>query len=68
MTYTYATVPVSPAAFTEIRNRLEQAGYSESIFQTLKGPVIDMHGLALVLEQQEQPSAEVVPLPLRPVT
>lgn len=47
MTHTYAILTVSPACFSEIRRKLEEAGYADLIHDDLDGLVIDMHGLAL---------------------
>jgi hypothetical protein len=55
-TYTYATLAVSPAAFEEIRAKLQAAGYADQ-FQFSKHQdtpyLIDMHGIALTLEKPE---------------
>lgn len=53
MTYTrtYAKLPVSPAAFDEIREKMEKAGYEVECL------LLDMHGIALEREA-------VVPCPL----
>ena len=49
MTYTYATLGVSHAAYTEIKEKLEKAGYSDQFHDDRDGDgvVIDMHGIAL---------------------
>ena len=47
MTYTYAVLTVSPAAYAEIREKLEAAGYDHAFHDQDGGPVIDMHGIAL---------------------
>ena len=49
MTYTYAILPVSKAAFAEIRAKLIEAGYDDAISED--DGVIDMHGIALQPEQ-----------------
>lgn len=55
MTHTYVTLDISPAAYDEIRAKLEEAGYQHAF---MEGGEIDMHGLALVRagsEPQERP-------------
>jgi hypothetical protein len=49
MTYTYATLEVSHAAYSEIKEKLEKAGYSDQFHNDHDGDglVIDMHGIAL---------------------
>lgn len=42
-TYTYVLLDVSPAAYREIRAKLEAAGYDHAI----DGEHLDMHGIAL---------------------
>lgn len=51
-THTYVTLPLSPSAFAEIKEKLEAAGYQHA-FDTDKddGLVIDMHGLAVIEEK-----------------
>ena len=46
MSHTYAKLAVSRAAFEEIREKLEDAGY---FFED----ELDMHGIALVLDEDE---------------
>jgi hypothetical protein len=47
-TYTYAVLVVSPAVYSEIKEKLEKAGYSDQFHNDRDdGPVIDMHGIAL---------------------
>lgn len=55
MTYTYAILDVSPAAYKEIADKLRAAGYD----QAFHAGVIDMHGIGLHAE-------EVVPSPPPP--
>lgn len=50
MTYTYAILPVSKAAFEEIRAKLVEAGYGDAISED--DGVIDMHGIALQPEEE----------------
>ena len=48
MTYTYAILEVSAAAYDEIRGALEAAGYQDAFHDDGDGyEVIDMHGIAL---------------------
>jgi len=48
-TYTYAILEVSHAAYTEIKEKLKAAGYSDQFHDGRDGDgvVIDMHGIAL---------------------
>ena len=46
MTYTYATVTISPEAYDEVKRVLSEAGHFE--FAVNDRGEIDMHGLALV--------------------
>jgi hypothetical protein len=48
MTHIYALLPISPAAYEEISQKLRAAGYAEAFDGD---GVIDMHGLAVVIEQ-----------------
>lgn len=43
-THTFAELDVSPAAYDEIRGKLEEAGYQHAFI----GSAIDMHGIGLV--------------------
>lgn len=46
-TYTFATLPISPAAYTEIATRLRDAGYDHAFTEADGQEAIDMHGIAL---------------------
>lgn len=47
-TYTYTTLAVSHAAYSEIKAKLQAAGYSDQFHEDREdGVLIDMHGLAL---------------------
>ena len=48
-TYTYALLDLSHAAFIEIKEKLEKAGYQHTFHDDRDGDgiVIDMHGIAL---------------------
>jgi hypothetical protein len=49
-TYTYALLEVAPEVYAEIRKQLDAAGYGHAFHQDDdRGEVIDMHGLALVM-------------------
>jgi hypothetical protein len=63
-THSLATLPISKAAYEEIANKLIAAGYnrcflivghSKNLDEELKSgnATIDMHGIGLVLEQEE---------------
>ena len=47
MTYTYAVLEVSEAAYQEIREKLEAAGYQYAFHKDDGAEVIDMHGIAI---------------------
>lgn len=47
MSYTYGILDISPAAFKEIRERMERAGYGHAVHNNNAGIVIDMHGIGL---------------------
>lgn len=49
MTYTYTILDVSHAAYSEIKEKLEKAGYQHAFHDDRDGDgvVIDMHGIAL---------------------
>jgi hypothetical protein len=48
VTSSFATLPVSPAAYDEIRAALEKAGYQFCFIQSRHGEVISMSGIGLV--------------------
>lgn len=51
VTHTYAVLPVSAAAYEEIKAKLEEAGYADQFHELSgRGVVIDMHGIALQRE------------------
>lgn len=52
MTYTYAILQVSKAAYDEIKAKLQAAGYDQAVHEDPDGreAVIDMHGIALQAE------------------
>ena len=47
MSYTYAILEVSLAAYAEIKNALFSAGYDHCFHEDDGRVVIDMHGIAL---------------------
>jgi len=49
MTHTYAILEVSSAAYKEIKDKLEAAGYQHAFYDDRDGDgiIIDMHGIAL---------------------
>lgn len=52
MTYTYAILEVSRAAYQEIKQKLEAAGYSDQFHDNGGKLVIDMHGIAVAEEPE----------------
>jgi hypothetical protein len=54
MTYTYAILELSPAAYAEIRAKLEVAGYAHAFEKRDGVECIDMHGIAVQAEPAEQ--------------
>lgn len=61
MTYTYVILEVSRPAYDEIKQKLAAAGYSDQFHDEGSdfGVVIDMHGLALAVEEEKK-----VPTPI----
>lgn len=54
MTYTYVTLEVSHAAYQEIKDKLEAAGYHHAFHEDREdGVLIDMHGIALKDEERK---------------
>lgn len=54
MSYTYAILDLSPAAYQEIAGKLRAAGYDHAFHQDGGRTVIDMHGIAVA----EPPNAD----------
>lgn len=50
MSHTYALLPISAAAYAEIRESLRSKGYEH----TFDGEIIDMHGIALVPAAEDE--------------
>lgn len=62
VTHTYALMDVSKATFDEIKKKLEDAGYQHAIHETEGEPTaLDMHGIALCVEQPEDVGRPVPP-------
>lgn len=54
MTYTYALLPLSKEAYAEIRDKMIIAGHDHALHEDSDhGEVIDMHGLAVVVEEEQ---------------
>lgn len=58
-THTYVRLGLSKLAYDEIKKKLEEAGYQHCFIQRLgkndpENPDIDMHGLAVVPEGEEE--------------
>lgn len=55
-THTYVILPISYAAYAEIRRKLTDAGYTDQFHDNRDGDgiVIDMHGIALSEEKGEK--------------
>lgn len=52
-THTYAILELSPAAYSEIREKLANAGYQHAF----NGDVIDMHGIGVTAESTAHPNS-----------
>ncbi len=46
-THTFALLEVTPAAFEEVRGKLEDAGYTHAFHRIDDRAAVDMHGIAL---------------------
>ena len=57
MSYTYAIMEVSKAVYDEIRAKLVETDYEHAINDHDSGECLDMHGIALRVESEEQPPA-----------
>lgn len=56
MSHTYAILEVSPVAYADIRARLDASGYGQAFHQDDEhGEVIDMHGIALAVDDSHKP-------------
>lgn len=56
-TYTYVILPLTDAAYGEIRHKLLEAGYAQALHRDGDEEVIDMHGIAV----QAIPRKEMAP-------
>ena len=52
MTHTYALMEVSQNTFDEIKQKLQEAGYTHAILREEPNEHLDMHGIALALERK----------------
>ena len=57
-TSTYATLAVTARTFDEIRRKLADAGYETRFTKNGERFMIEMHGLALVEEEQQKKQNE----------
>jgi len=48
-THTFALLELSPAAYGEIRYKLEQAGYQHAFIEDDGKPIIDMQGIGVTM-------------------
>lgn len=51
-THTYAVLEISKAAYEEIREKLEAAGYGNQFHNEGREELIDMHGIAVQSEEE----------------
>ncbi len=58
-THNYAILRISPAAYDEIRAKLEATGYADQFDKDMDGETIDMHGLALQAEPRTPHSERI---------
>lgn len=58
-THTYAILELSGPAFAEIRTKLAAAGYADAIHPDDDREVIDMHGLAVAMDQSPRPPVDI---------
>lgn len=57
-TYTFVTLDISKAAYDEIHQKLEAAQYQHTFTKDGQRDVIDMHGIALAIEDVEDTKAD----------
>jgi hypothetical protein len=62
MTYTYAELEVSPAAYEEIADKLKAAGYDHAFHarEDGRGYTVDMHGIGLTKADAFEQAQEVL--------
>lgn len=53
-THTFVILDLSPSAFQEISNKLRAAGYDHTFMQEDGREVIDMHGIAVAAETEDE--------------
>ena len=51
-THTYVEMPVSSQTFQEIKRKLEEAGYQHAIDCSGETATLDMHGIALIEDDE----------------
>lgn len=59
MTYSYVIMGVSESAYNEVKAKLKDAGYEHAIHEEDGKTVLDMHGIALGLEERTKQNSEV---------
>lgn len=60
-THSLATLPISKSAYEEIKLKLKHAEYHHVFLKTgMTGEMIDMQGIALVLQEEEEESEHCV--------
>lgn len=53
MTYTYVLMEVTKSTYEEVKKKLEEAGYWQALHKDREdGIILDMHGIALILEKK----------------
>jgi len=55
LTYTYVVLEISRAAYAEIRDKLEVAGYAHAFIKDDGAEAIDMYGIAVRATTQHDP-------------
>lgn len=57
-THTYVIMELSPAAYAEIRHKMEEANYQHAFGKDSDyvEPVIDMHGIAVAVQGEPKPT------------
>lgn len=52
VTHTYVLMDLSPSAYNEIKKKLLAAGYSHAVHEAHDGERLDMHGIAVTMEDK----------------